>query len=179
MITLKKFERTDFQQLLDWIESPRFLMQWSGTAFSYPLNQAQLAKHLEETKVENPKRLAFKAVNNEGKMDGYIELNNIDLDNHKTATVSRVLVNPHNRGKGTGEAMVRKVARIGFEELHLHRLELRVFDFNKGAIACYEKAGFHQEGVLRDYRKFENEYWNTIVMSMLESEWEGKCSNEK
>lgn len=173
MITLKTFDEKDFQQLLDWMESTRFLMQWSGTAFSYPLNQAQLAKHLEETKGENPKRLIFKAVNSEGEMGGYVELNNIDLDNHKTATVSRVLVSPHYRGEGIGEAMVREVARIGFEDLHLHRIELRVFDFNKGAIACYEKAGFQKEGTLRDYRKFKNEYWNTIIMSMLEGDWQG------
>lgn len=174
MITLKPFDKKDFQQLLDWVESPRFLMQWSGTAFSYPLNQAQLSKHLEEADRENPKRLAFKAVDGENKMVGYIELNNIDQDNHKTAIVSRVLVSQQNRGNGAGEAMVKGVVRIGFEELHLHRLELRVFDFNKSAIACYEKAGFQKEGILRDYRKFENEYWNTVVMSMLESDWRAK-----
>lgn len=167
---LKRFEKTDFQKLLEWIESPRFLMQWAGPAFSYPLDQNQLEKHFEASKAETPIRLAFKAVDSEDKMMGYIELNNIDR-NHETATVSRVLAGPHTRGKGTGEAMVRGITKIGFDELHLHRLDLRVFDFNKGAIACYEKAGFQKEGTLRDVRKFEGEYWSSIVMSMLESEW--------
>ena len=32
----------------------------------------------------------------------------------------------------------------------MHRVGLGVFDFNDSAIACYERAGFRREGVLRE-----------------------------
>lgn len=43
--------------------------------------------------------------------------------------------------------------------------------FNVSAIACYEKVGFIKEGLLRDSRKNDDEYWNLWEMSILEDEW--------
>ena len=53
----------------------------------------------------------------------------------------------------------------------LHRIDLRVFDFNQAAIAAYERVGFKKEGLLRDACKVGEAYWSAWVMSMLEDEW--------
>ncbi len=37
MIKLEYFERNNFKQLIDWIDSEEFLLQWGGPVFSYPL----------------------------------------------------------------------------------------------------------------------------------------------
>jgi RimJ/RimL family protein N-acetyltransferase len=76
------------------------------------------------------------------------------------AAVSRVIVSLHRRGRGIGEAMMRQVCWIAFEEMNPHRLELYVFDFNRSAIACYEKVGFQTEGLLREVCKFDDTYRN-------------------
>jgi RimJ/RimL family protein N-acetyltransferase len=78
------------------------------------------------------------------------------------------------RGQGIGRLMIEEILKIAFRELKLHRVSLGVFDFNKSAIACYEKAGFVKEGLLRDSVRMGNEYWNLWEMSILESEWLGK-----
>jgi RimJ/RimL family protein N-acetyltransferase len=44
-----------------------------------------------------------------------------------------------------------------------------VFAFNDAAIRCYERVGFTREGTLRDARRYEEEYWSVVVMSLLES----------
>jgi RimJ/RimL family protein N-acetyltransferase len=107
---------------------------------------------------------------------GHIELNNIDLLN-KSATVCRVLIGESPiRNKGIGLQMLRKILEIGFDRLGLHRLDLVVFDFNQAAVKCYEKAGFKQEGHIREARKIGSEYWSLYQMSILEDEWR---SNEK
>lgn len=174
MIELQLFEETDIDRLISWVKSPEFLLQWAGPVFTYPLDRDQLMKHLEETKGKNPKRIIYKVVDTEAKkIVGHIEWNNIDRENH-SATVSRVLAAPDARGKGIGTAMVNEMIRIGFEELNLHRIELRVFDFNRNAIKCYENAGFKKEGTFRDACRFGNEYWTVYQMSLLENEWEGK-----
>ncbi|MNP78416.1 hypothetical protein D3C76_1760270 [compost metagenome] len=67
--------------------------------------------------------------------------------------------------------MIDEALRIGFEEEKLHRISLGVFDFNVSAIRCYEKAGFVQEGLIRDARRYEDTFWNLIEMSILENEW--------
>ncbi|MNP53465.1 Spermidine N(1)-acetyltransferase [compost metagenome] len=58
-----------------------------------------------------------------------------------------------------------------FEKLNLHRVELGVFAFNKRAIHVYEKLGFNREGVQRDLLFLNQEYHDSILMSMLEHEY--------
>ncbi|WP_188648957.1 GNAT family N-acetyltransferase, partial [Marinithermofilum abyssi] len=138
-----------------------------GPIFQYPLNQEQLLQHLREADGVGAKRRIYKALNNENAVVGHIEFNNIDMDN-QSATASRIMVSPHFRGQGIGTSMLKSLVSIGFEELNLHRIELRVFDFNQGAIACYKKAGFQIEGTLRDARKApDGNFWNLIIMSVI------------
>ncbi|WP_254545356.1 GNAT family N-acetyltransferase [Halomarina pelagica] len=42
---------------------------------------------------------------------------------------------------------------------------------DEAAIACYESCGFRREGVLRDARRFEDDYRTLVQMSVLEAEW--------
>jgi RimJ/RimL family protein N-acetyltransferase len=89
-----------------------------------------------------------------------------------SARIGRVLVGEmENRNKGIGLQMVNHLLEIAFNKLHLHRIDLGVFDFNKSAIACYEKAGFIIEGKFRDCRKIDEQYWSLINMSILEEEY--------
>lgn len=167
MIELKPFERSHFPQLINWVQSPAFLLQWAGSSFQYPLDDEQLDKYKKD-----PTILAYSVYQKgTGKVIGHISLARIDQTN-KSARVGRVLVgDPNVRGKGIGELMVNETLRIAFDELKLHRVSLGVFDFNLAAIACYEKVGFKKEGLLRDTCKFEDEYWSLWEMSMLEHEW--------
>jgi RimJ/RimL family protein N-acetyltransferase len=87
-----------------------------------------------------------------------------------SAHVGPVIVAPQMRGRGIGLKMMQEILHIGFDELYLHRIELVVFDFNKPAIACYEKAGFRTEGLLREVVRMGDTYWNWQAMSILASE---------
>ncbi|MDR6226154.1 GNAT family N-acetyltransferase [Desmospora profundinema] len=170
MIRLEPLAPADWKRLVEWTDSPEFLLQWAGPQFRFPLDEEQIKAHVEEGAGI---RRNFKAVlQDSGEMAGHVELNHINLEN-RSATVSRVLLDPHRRGGGLGAAMVEEAVRIGFEGLGLHRLDLYVFDFNRSAIACYEKVGFRREGVLRHARRMGDEYWNLCVMGLLEDEWRG------
>lgn len=167
MIEFKPFERSHYPQLINWVQSPDFLLQWAGSSLHYPLTNEQLDNYQQD-----PAILAY-SVYQKGtsKVIGHISLARIDQTN-KSARVGRVLVgDPNVRGKGIGELMVNETLRIAFDELKLHRVSLGVFDFNLDAIACYEKVGFKKEGLLRDTCKFEGEYWSLWEMSILEHEW--------
>lgn len=174
-IELQEFEGNDYSTLIDWInlESEIHFLQWGGRmAFdTFPIDNVQLEKHIEGTLGNYAVRRIFKVVNvGSADMVGYIELNNINLRD-RSAQVSRVLVAPSFRGKGIGYKMVKRVVEIGFDEIKLHRISLGVFDFNKGAIACYKKVGFKQDGILRDCMKVGTEFWSAVQMSILEDEW--------
>jgi RimJ/RimL family protein N-acetyltransferase len=61
----------------------------------------------------------------------------------------------------------------GFENLNLNRIWLRVFETNPRAIRSYEKAGFIHEGKYRQGQYLEGKYVDVMIMSVLQSEWQG------
>ena len=171
-IKIVSFQKTDIDRLIGWIPSEAFLLQWAGPIFSFPLTGQQLERHLKKTSAEKPTLLIFKAVDtNSGQIIGHGELASIDYRN-SSATLARILVGPPEaRGNGIGSQMIHSLLQIAFDILHLHRVDLHVFDFNQQAIQSYAKAGFIKEGVMRESRKLEDQYWNSCIMSILEYEW--------
>ena len=172
MVTLRPFTENDFDRLIGWIDSEAHMVQWAGAVqFTYPLTRPQLEAYLLDAARTPPLRYVFTAVDAEGNPCGHIELGAVNRAN-ETASLCRVLVAPGARGKGLSAPMVRNVLRMGFEGLHLRRIELRVFGFNSAAISSYLRAGFVREGLLRKSQKVGNEYWDTILMGMLREEWQ-------
>ncbi|MRD35827.1 GNAT family N-acetyltransferase [Bacillus thuringiensis] len=167
VIKLESFKKSDFKQLINWINSEEFLIQWSGNAFTFPLDEQQLEKYIESANT-----LAFKVVDEEtSDVIGHISLGQIDNIN-KSARIGKVLVgNTKMRGRSIGKHMMKTVLHIAFDELKLHRVTLGVYDFNTSAISCYEKIGFVKEGLLRESKRVGETYWNLWEMSMLEYEW--------
>lgn len=176
-IQLEPFERADFDRLISWVPDAAFLMLWSGPFFTSPLDHAQLEAYYLSGQLNPSLRKIYKAVDSRSRaVLGHIELNTIDWRN-RSASVSKVLVGEkHAQNQGVGSQMVARLLEIAFDEMKLHRLELRVFDFNQAAIRCYEKNGFSIEGHLRDYRKVQDQYWSSYLMSILEDEWRGRPS---
>ncbi|SET54858.1 Protein N-acetyltransferase, RimJ/RimL family [Salinibacillus kushneri] len=167
MIELQPFERSDFQQLIAWIESSAFMLQWGGPNIDYPLDEKQLEEY-----IKNADTMAYKVVEQEsGKAVGHIALKQIN-NKTRSARISKVLVGDKGmRGQGIGQQMIKEVLKIAFDNLRLHRVSLGVFDFNESAIACYERCGFVKEGLRREVVRNEDKYWSIYEMSMLEDEW--------
>jgi RimJ/RimL family protein N-acetyltransferase len=171
-IHLHPFSRADFSRLISWITTPEMLMQWAGpTQFSFPLSLDQLQEYLSAAEGPAPNRKIFTASDPSGQVVGHIELGALDYAN-ESAALCRVLIATAARGRGFSLPMVQEALRIGFEDLRLRRIELRVYSFNHAAISCYRHAGFIQEGVLRQALKVGNAYWDTVLMAVLREEWE-------
>ncbi len=81
-------------------------------------------------------------------------------------------------GRGYGSDALGTLVHWGFYTLNLNRIHLRVYADNARAIRCYQKLGFMEEGRLRqdDYR--HGDYRDTLLMSMLRSEWEDRLAAE-
>lgn len=172
LIRLEPFSKQDFDLLISWVDSPEFLMQWGGTDFSYPLDEKQLNQYIKGANEECSRVYIYKVIlDKTNEPLGHISLSNIDFEN-RSAKIGKVLIGDSRiRGKGIGQKMVVELLKIAFDNLSLHRVELGVFAFNESAIKSYEKVGFVKEGLLRDFRKVKDDYWNLWQMSILENEW--------
>lgn len=78
------------------------------------------------------------------------------------------------RGKGLAYESYKQFIPFLFTELNLHKISLEVLKTNQRAINLYEKLGFVFEGIKRD-EVYKNEKWiDSIIMSILKEEWNGK-----
>jgi len=108
-----------------------------------------------------------------GKCIGSARLHNISkADNNATYAIGIWDVSSFSKGIGT-EA-TKLVLEYAFNTLKLHRVDLKVLEYNKRGIRCYEKCGFKKDGVLRENAFIEGEYHSDWVMSILENEFHDK-----
>ena len=173
MIKLEPFVQSDFQQLIDWVDSEELLIQWCGSLFSFPLTKRSLEWYIRDTNVVGESdAFVYKAVDTEtGNAVGHISLGGLSWKN-RSSRISRVLVGKSDRHqKGIGQQMTKAVLKIGFGELNLHRISLGVYENNKPAINTYLKCGFNIEGVSRDILWYNNEFLSLVEMAILEDEW--------
>lgn len=91
----------------------------------------------------------------------------------------RILIcDPNYIGKGIGEDVTRLTVDYAFTRLNAHRVWLGVNADNVGAIKCYQKVGFKEEGRLRDEIFYYGKYVDAIRMGILESEWTSPTSDK-
>ncbi len=153
------------------VTDARFLLQWAGPKYIYPLDIFQLKETLNKTIGEQPSFKVFKAINSVTiEPVGHIQLMNIDYSNG-TCVLGRVLIFPDHRFKGFGKAIVRLALKEAFDSLGLQEVKLNVFDFNKNAIALYNSIGFISYQVKKGARNFQSETWNLVSMKLSKDKW--------
>jgi len=80
-------------------------------------------------------------------------------------------VAPDHRREGYGTEATELVVAYGFDQLGLHRIAARVFEFNEASIRLLERVGFTHEGVHRDDEFVDGAYRDTHWYGLLEDEW--------
>jgi ribosomal-protein-serine acetyltransferase len=101
---------------------------------------------------------------------GVVGFHGIDWAN-RSASIGYWL-SEDEQGRGTMTEAVRALVEHAFTQWKLNRVEIRADIENVRSRAVPERLGFHQEGVLRQaYRVNENRYSDDAVYSMLAAEW--------
>lgn len=99
-----------------------------------------------------------------------------DIDWLQRKAEFRIIVAPNGRTKGWGTAATTAMLEHGFKGLDLNRIWLGTAKENKAAIRCFKKAGFVEEGRLReDFLGPDGIRWDNIRMGILRREWDVKA----
>lgn len=109
---------------------------------------------------------------------GVAFLHSVDTGD-KRARYAVAIYNKENWNKGYGNEITQCVLRYAFNDLKLHKVDIRVLEYNKRAIASYKKNGFVQEGILRENTLINNVWHNDIVMGVLCHEFQNKKQSNK
>lgn len=165
---LRPLEEGDIPTCLRWINDPEVNRTLS---FYRPINELREREWFERLYRDDREIVLAIIVQGKDKHIGNIGLHGIDWKDRQ-AELGIMIGEKGEWDKGYGTEAVRLMLGYGFERLGLHRIYLRVYANNLRAIRCYEKAGFRREGVLRESHFAERRYWDTIIMGLLEEEWQ-------
>jgi len=138
-----------------------------------PADEEKLLLDWYSTRNDQPDRLDLAVVDKAtGECVGEAVLNQWDPGNESCNF--RILIGPKGRDRGLGTEATRLIVGYGFEHLGLHRISLEVYAFNPRARRAYEKVGFRAEGVLRESLRYNGEWHDATLMSILAPEWDPK-----
>lgn len=100
---------------------------------------------------------------------GYVIMAGARNDSGSVELIRIAVIQP---GRGIGTQAIEAVKAFAFRDLRSNRLWLDVFDDNDRARRAYLRAGFTEEGVLREaIRRPDGTYVSLVVMSILKREW--------
>ncbi|MEV6284888.1 GNAT family protein [Kribbella sp. NPDC051770] len=166
LVVLRVLDEQDFPAMKAAMDDPE-VARLTG---SHGAISDEKALEWMRTRKDQPDRLDLAIVDKAtGQTVGEAVLNEYDEDNQ--ACNFRILIGPSGRNRGLGTEATKLIVGYGIEKLGLHRISLGVYAFNPRAQRAYEKAGFVVEGRLRDDLLWEGEWVDSIVMSVLATEW--------
>lgn len=105
-----------------------------------------------------------------GQLIGAIRLDRVDLRD-KRASLAVGIDDKLRLGMGLGAEAVRLVLQYAFDVLKLHRISVRVVEYNTRALRAYQKCGFVIEGREREAALVDGERHDDVMMGILNREY--------
>ncbi|GHO55866.1 N-acetyltransferase [Ktedonobacter robiniae] len=141
----------------------------------FPWSKKEAEQWLQQT-LQDKNTLTLGVMKKDGsQLIGYAGIASISSINH-SGEYYILLGEKGSWGQGYGTEATQLIVHYGFASLNLHRIMLTVSSLNTGGIKAYTRAGFQQEGILRDACYRDGAYHDKIVMSILRPEWETQRS---
>jgi RimJ/RimL family protein N-acetyltransferase len=172
-VRLRAVEREDVKHFYEWVNDPEVTR---GLSMYLPISSVEEEKWFErvQTRDMHERPLAIEIRDGEGwKLIGNCAVFDIDWV-HSSAELGIMIGDKSVWNQGYGTEVMTLLLRHGFGTLNLNRVCLRVYAENVRAQRAYVKAGFVEEGRLRQAVYKHGQYDDIILMSVLSSEWNAR-----
>ena len=148
---------------------PRTMKYWSSSEIRELEEAARMVS--EDLQLQQDGSAAFWSIvlPGTGRVIGKFTLFHIDRQNRR-AEIGYVLHRQFWR-KGYGTEVLHTMLAKSFDEFRLHRLEADIDPDNVASISLLKKAGFREEGRMRERWNLNGEWRHSILMGLLEPEW--------
>jgi len=166
-------ERSDIPLWVAWLNDPEVLQ---GLSLYMPISIASEEKWFEGLQSRSDSDQVFVIeVRMPDSPEGWKPVGNVGLhgiDWRSRAAEYGIFIGEKTLwNQGYGTEATRLILQYGFNTLNLNRIFLRVYETNSRAIRAYEKAGFVQEGRMRQAEFREGRYIDVLYMSVLRDEF--------
>lgn len=169
-IRLRATERDDVKKFHTWVNDPE-VTSYLSLYLPMSMTDEENWFNAMTQRSQNEKPLVIELRSeNDWKMIGNCAVFDIDTVT-RSAELGIMLGEKDEWNKGYGTEAITVLARHCFETLNMNRVYLRVYAENLRAKRTYEKAGFIEEGRLREAVYKHGRYDDVFMMSILYSEW--------
>lgn len=150
-------------KILSWVNDPeiKFL-----TGALFPVSEFEHSDWIQTRAKSQHEKLFLIKDKSSGTYIGTIGLKNIDFVN-SNAELYIIIGDKCFRGSGFGTDAIIVLVNFCFTMLNLHKVYLRVFEYNSAGIRTYEKTGFKVEGTLKEHHFANGKYYDVILMAII------------
>ncbi|KWR72869.1 hypothetical protein RN04_05540 [Arthrobacter sp. W1] len=82
-----------------------------------------------------------------------------------------IMIGGSNVGQGYGTMAIKMIIDYGFREMGLNRIGLNVWAYNERALRTFNRAGFREEGRVRQAGFHDGSFHDKIIMGLLAKEY--------
>ena len=153
----------DAPAMFNWLNTVA-LAHWNG---SYRPND-QMGFDLWYAAIAGDRSKVVFTIRGQGdlRLLGYVQVTNI-LPVCRSGEMGILIGDEADRGRGFGQEALQLALRHCWNDLNLHRVTLYVHGDNPRAIRSYAKAGFHDEGRMREAGYVNGRFVDIAVMGAL------------
>ena len=168
-VVLRPIQRGDLPRLWELISDFEVAVLGSSGPV-VPRSLAQFEAGFDEDLTKDQKDRAYFAIDVDGELIGEAGLHRID--HFSRACELGIGIGREFWGKGFGQDAVRTLVGYAFEHLNMNRVGLYVLAEDPRAVGAYRKAGFVEEGRIRQHAWVRGGYEDELVMAILREDWE-------
>lgn len=179
-IYLRAITEEDLPYYFNWLndaETTRYMQRGI-----YPNNMDEMQEYMKSMQ-RSKDGMHLAIIRKEQYLDGILKnplrnekhIGNITLLNihptFRTAEISIIIGDKQCRGNGYGTEAIKLLVNHCFTRMNLNRLQAGSVINNYGSMRAFLKAGFQQEGILRQAYYCDGEYQDVQIMSILKKDW--------
>ncbi|MBW1297716.1 GNAT family N-acetyltransferase [Aquimarina litoralis] len=141
---------------------------WEMSTTQTPYSRFLIKQYLENAHqdIYDAKQLRLLISTNDGASIGLIDLFDFN-PTHNRAGVGILIAEPENRGKGYGKEALSLIKKYGKTHLRLHQLYANIADDNLASIHLFEKEGFKNVGVKKEWNLINGVYKDELLYQYI------------
>ncbi len=164
-IYLRAIEPSDLDFLYK-LENNTEVWEISGTTTPYSKQVLQLYLENAHRDIYDVKQLRLCVCELNGSVVGLIDLFDFDPKNHK-AGIGIVIAAEKSRNLGYGSEAIELLCAYSKITLELHQLYCNILEDNEASIHLFEKLGFIQVGIKKDWITSNGKFKNEILYQKI------------
>ncbi len=164
-IYLRALEPLDLDFLYQ-LENNTSVWEVSGTISPYSKAVLQLYLDNAHRDIYEVKQLRLCICSNNHEVIGLIDLFDFDPKNKK-AGLGLIILNEKDRNKGLGGEAISLFCEYVFSALDLHQVYANILEDNLASIHLFEKSGFVQVGIKKDWIYSDAVFKNEILYQKI------------